>query len=118
MIGLSTGGAAYIGRNVVATNGVLFKVEVTCIEVPTGGDADILFVAGSAADEAFDATVADTQTIADGTGDWTLGETVVLTAPAAIAANYYYYMTQGASDDATYTAGQFLLRFYGKAALA
>ena len=118
VIGLNTGGAAYIGRNVVATNGVIFKVVVTCLEVPLTGDADILFVAGSAADEAFDATVADTQTIADGTGDWALGETIVLTAPTAIAANYYYYMTQGSTDDATYTAGQFLLRFYGKAPLS
>lgn len=118
VIGLATGGAAYIGRNVVATNGIIYKVEVTCLEIPLTGDADILFVAGSEADEAFDATVANTQTIADGTGDWTLGETIVLTAPAAIAANYYYYMTQGASDDATYTAGQFLLRFYGKAVMS
>lgn len=111
-------GAAYIGQHVTATDGVLFKVEVTCLEVPLTGDADIIFVAGSAADETFDDTVADTQVIADGTSDWTLGETIVNTAPAAIAANYYYYMTQGGTDNAAYTAGQFMLRFYGRAPLS
>ena len=108
-------GAAYIGRNVVATNGIIYKVEVTCLEVPTAGDADILFVQGSEADETFDDTVANTATIADGTGDWTLGQTVVYLD--GITANYYYYMTQGATDNAAYTAGQFLIKFYGHPAL-
>ena len=108
--------AAYIGRNVVATNGIIYKVEMVCLEVPTGGDADIILVQGSAADETFDDTVANTATICDGTGDWVLGETIVNIAPA-LTANYYYYLTQGGSDDATYTAGQYLIRFYGHAAL-
>lgn len=112
VIGLNTGGAAYIGRNVVATNGIIYKVEMTCLELPATGDADIILVAGSAADEAFDDTVADTAAICDGTGDWVASETIVNIAPA-ITANYYYYLTQGATDDATYTAGQFLIRFYG-----
>lgn len=117
VIGLSTGGAAYIGRYVAATYGVVYRVEMICLEVPTAGDADIILVQGSAADEAFDDTVANTAAICDGTGDWVLGETIVNNA-AALTANYYLYLTQGASDDATYTAGQFLIRFYGHAALS
>jgi hypothetical protein len=108
-------GAAYIGRNVVATNGVIYRVEVTCLEVPATGDADILFVAGSEADEKFDDTVANTTTLADGTGDWAAGQTVVLNT--GVTANYYYYMTQGASDNAAYSAGQFIMRTYGHALL-
>ena len=119
VIGTKTPGtdAAYIGRNVVGTNGVIYKVEMSCLEVPLTGDADILLVQGSAADETFDDTVADTVTLCDGTGDWALGETIVNIAPA-VTANYYYYLTQGGADDATYTAGQFIIRFYGHAALA
>lgn len=116
VIGLSTGGAAYVGRNVVATNGNIYKIEVICIEVPLGGDADILFVAGSAADEAFDDTVANTATLADGSGDWVAGQIVTLDNPA-LTTNYYYYMTQGATDNAIYTAGQYIMRFYSQAAL-
>lgn len=117
VIGLSTGGAAYLGRNVVATNGIIFKVEMTCLEVPLTGDADVILVQGSAADEEFDDTVANSAVIADGTGDWALGETIVNTSPA-LTDNYYYYLTQGGTDDATYTAGQFVIRFYGHAALS
>lgn len=118
VIGLSTGGAAYLGRYVVATCGVLYRVEMSCLEVPLSGDADVILVGGSAADEAFDDTVANTVAVCDGTGDWTLGETIVNNAPAGLVANYYLYLTQGATDDATYTAGQFLIRLYGHAPLA
>lgn len=113
VIGLSTGGAAYLGRYVVATCGIVYRIEMSCIEIPLTGDADVILVAGSAADEAFDDTVADTAALCDGTGDWTLGETIVNNAPAALAPNYYLYLTQGATDDNTYTAGQFIIRLYG-----
>lgn len=116
VIGLSTGGAAYIGRYVVATCGIVYRVEMSCLEVPTAGDADVILVQGSAADEAFDDTVANTATVCDGTGDWALGETIVY--EGGLTANYYLYLTQGATDNATYTAGQFLIRLYGHAALS
>lgn len=117
VIGNKTPGtdAAYIGRNVVATNGIVYKVEMSCLEVPLTGDADVILVQGSAADESFDDTVANTATVCDGTGDWALGETISYTS--GLTANYYLYLTQGGSDDATYTAGQFLIRLYGHAAL-
>lgn len=118
VIGLSTGGAAYLGRYVVATCGIVYRVEMSCLEVPLSGDADVILVGGSAADEAFDDTVANTVAVCDGTGDWTLGETIVNNAPAGLVANYYLYLTQGASDDATYTAGQFLIRLYGHPVLS
>ena len=117
VIGLAAGGAAYLGRNVVATNGQIFRVEMSCLEVPLTGDADVILVQGSAADEAFDDTVANTAVLCDGTGDWALGETIVNNVPA-VTANYYYYLTQGAADNATYTAGQFIITTYGHALLA
>lgn len=117
VIGLAAGGAAYVGRNVVANNGQVYKVEMSCLELPAGGDADIILVQGSAADEEYDDTVADTAAVCDGTGDWVLGETVVNIAPA-LTANYYLYLTQGATDGAAYTAGQFIIRLYGHALLA
>ena len=117
VIGVESGApAAYLGRNVVATNGIIYKIEMTCLEVPLTGDADVILVAGSDANEAFDLTVANTAALCDGVGDWTLGETVVNIT--GVTADYYYYLTQGAADNADYTAGQFLIRFYGKAALS
>lgn len=112
VIGLDGSTGAYIGRNVILTNGVIHRVEMTCLEVPTGGDADVILVQGSEDDEAFDDTVANTASVADGTGDWALGETIVNNAPA-LTTNYYLYLTQGGSDNAVYTAGQFLIRLFG-----
>ena len=118
IIGLESGTPpAYIGRNVVATNGIIYRVEMTCLEVPLTGDADVILCAGSAGDQGWDAAVTNRIAICDGTGDWTLGETNV-NETTAITANYYYYLTQGAADDADYTAGQFLIRFYGHPALS
>lgn len=108
--------AAYIHKTLTASNGNVYKVEMICTEVPLTGDADVLLVQGSAEDETFDDTVANTATVCDGTGDWTLGQMVAYTT-AALTPNYYLYLTQGASDDATYTAGQFIIRLYGHAAL-
>jgi len=118
IIGLAAGGAAIIGRNVIATNGYIFRTEVQCLEVPLTGDADVIFVIGSAADEEYDGSVTDTAVLADGTGDWGLGEMIV-GYPDSLTANYYYYMTQGATDGAdTYTAGKFVIRTYGRTAFA
>lgn len=116
VIGLATGGAAYLTRNVVATNGIIYKVEMSCLEVPLTGDADVILVAGGTGTHAFDAAVSSPTAICDGTGDWALGETMTYTS--GITANHYFYLTQGSTDDATYTAGQFLIRLYGHAVLA
>ena len=37
VIGLAAGGNAYIDRVVTSTHGVIHKVEMTCLEVPTSG---------------------------------------------------------------------------------
>ena len=118
VIGLADPGtdAAYLGKNVIATNGYIYKVEVQCLEVPASGEPDILFVQGSAADETYGDTVANTATIADSAGPWALGEIITLTT--GITENYYYYMEAGDSDSAAYSAGKFVFRTYGRTAFA
>lgn len=117
IIGLATGGAAYITRNVVATNGVIYRVEMKCLETPAGGDDDINLVAGSAATDAYDGAVTGAAVILNA-GDWTVGMQVVSDVPK-ITANYYLYLTAGTGDKAAaYTAGQYIIRLYGHAALS
>jgi hypothetical protein len=118
IIGL-TGGSkpAYIGRNVVATNGIIYKIEMCCLEVPATGDTDIDLVSGSAADDEYDGAVTNAAIDING-GTWAAGTTVEQLLPA-VTTNYYWYLTTGAgATAATYTAGQFLIRFYGHALLA
>ncbi len=113
IIGL-TGGSkpAYIGRNVVATNGIIYRIEMSCLELPAGGDDDIDLVSGSAADDEYDGAVTGAA-VEINAATWVAGETVIQNVPA-VAANYYYYLTAATGDvAAAYTGGQFLIRFYG-----
>ena len=117
IIGLAAGGAAYIGRNVVATNGVIYRVEMACIETPACGENDINLVAGSAATDAYDGAVTGAAVILN-CGDHTAGMQVVSDVPH-ITANHYLYLTAGTGDTAAaYTAGMFIIRLYGHALLA
>lgn len=116
VIGLAAGGAAYIGRNVVATNGVIFKTTLSCLETPTVGDNDVNVVANSSASLAYDG--AGGTTYLANAGDLLAGQTIELLTPA-LTANDYYYLTAGTGDTAgTYTAGQYVLTTYGHALLS
>jgi hypothetical protein len=116
VIGLSAGGAAYIGRNVVATNGVIFKVEFSCIETPAGGDNDVNVVANSSAALAYDG--AGGTTYLSDSGDLLAGQTIQNLVPALTEGDYFY-LTAGTGDTAaTYTAGMYVLTTYGHAALS
>lgn len=115
VIGLSAGGAAYLGRNVVATNGIIYKAELICLETPAGGDNDINVVANTSDALEYDGAGGTTYVING--GDAAAGQTVANLVPA-ITADYYYYLTAGTGDTAAaYTAGQFILRTYGHALL-
>lgn len=116
VIGLAAGGAAYIGRNVEATNGIIFKVELSCLETPTGGDNDVNVVANSSAALAYDG--AGGTTYLSDSGDLLKGQTIQNLLPALTEGDYFY-LTAGTGDTAgTYTAGMYVLTTYGHAVLA
>ena len=116
VIGLAAGGVAYIGRNVVATNGIIYKAELICLETPVGGDDDINVVFASSAALEYNGA-GGTSYVVNG-GDAAIGQSVQNLTPA-LTANHYFYLTAGAGDTAAaYTAGQFILKTYGHAALA
>jgi hypothetical protein len=112
IIGDLAGGPAHLGQITAARNGTIVGGRITCLEVPTGGDPDVDFWAADEATGAFDDAVSGLTGEAQlvNTGDWTL-ETDTMTAfPAA---NQHLYAVAGATDDATYTAGKFLIELYG-----
>jgi hypothetical protein len=115
-IGLAAGGNAYIGRNVVATNGIIYKMEMICVEIPAGGDDDINVVANASGTIAYDGAGGTTYGING--GDWTAGK-VVENLVQGLTANDYFYLTAGTGDTAAaYTGGMFIIRWYGHALLA
>ena len=111
VIGLAAGGAAYIGRNVVATNGVIYKIELICLQTPAGGDNDVNVVANSSGTLAYD-SAGGTAYGVNG-GDAVAGQ-VVQNATQGLTDGHYLYLTAGTGDTAaSYTGGMFIIRLYG-----
>lgn len=116
VIGLAAGGAAYIGRNVEATNGVIFKVEFSCLETPTTGDNDVNVVANASASLAYDG--AGGTAYLSNSGDLLKGQTIQNLLPGLTEGDYFY-LTAGTGDTAgTYASGMYVLTTYGHAVLA
>ena len=116
VIALVAGGAGYIGQNVVATNGVIFRATLACIEAPGEGtatiesDIDIATAASGALAKDGDATTA--RLINAGTA--AVGTVVVNDTPAVTANHYYYVAAAGtAATTGVYNAGQYILTTYG-----
>lgn len=114
-------GAGYIGRYVVATCGVVYRIEMICLETVAQGTAtfeqDIDLMAEDDDDVAYDGPVDDT-VIAAGL-DWVAGKMVVTNVPA-LTANDYFYLGEGDTGATTgvYGAGQFIIRLLGHPVLA
>ena len=114
-IGLAAGGAAYIGRYVVADYGIVYKVEMSCIELPGEGTAtitaDIDLGAEDVGTTAYDGAVDD---VVINTASLVAGETAVQNVPA-LTANDYFYLIEGdtAATTGVYNAGQYVITFYG-----
>lgn len=114
-IGLATTDYCYIGQNVVATNGLIYKAELSCIETPAGGDPNINVVENTDGEIAGDAAVGTDYVTGDG-GDLSAGETIQKVDPAATADDFYYLQI-ATSTGATYTAGQLIFTTWGHAVL-
>lgn len=111
----NTGGAAsaHMGQLTTALNGTLIGGSVTCLEVPAGGTNDIDFYSATVSTGAQDGLVTDlteTALITSG-GAWTSGATKGMTALPT--ANDYLYICNGAASGGTFSAGKFLIQFYG-----
>lgn len=110
-------GVSYIAQITTAINGVIYKGEVNCGEVPLTGDDDIDLYSATEATGAYDGAIGD------------LTETALMAAGAALAigtanpltalpaADEYLYLTAGAGDTAgTYTAGRLIIELWGTVA--
>ena len=115
VIGLAAG-TAYIGRYDSATDGVIYKTELICLELPTTGDDDINVIELASNSLIFEGN-GGTDYVVDG-GVAVKGGVVENFVPA-LTDGEFWYLTAGAGDTAgTYDAGQFILRTYGHAVLA
>tara|TARA_R110000765_G_scaffold180568_1_gene286539 strand:+ start:98 stop:982 length:885 start_codon:yes stop_codon:yes gene_type:complete len=118
VIGLAAGGAAYVVRNVEAAGGtgIITKMTVQCIELPTQGTATIT----TDIDMAWNASGTLAYDGAAGTAELNMatlvkGETFELLAPA-VTANDYLYFVEGdtAASTGVYSGGKFIVTLFGQ----
>jgi hypothetical protein len=111
VIGADDAAGSYLTRVTTAVNGVVYRGEMACVEVPTTGDADINLTANAAV-LAEDAAGEGEHVLVNG-GTWTLGAKVDLTIPSGGIVNDYLYLTHGGSTAGTYNAGKYIIKLYG-----
>jgi hypothetical protein len=118
VIGLPAGGNAFIGRNVVSNNGIIYRAELVCIELPAIASGtvttDIDIATNSSGTLAYDGAGGTAKLI--NSAAMVAGEQVVNIVPA-VTGNDYFYLVEAdtAASDAVFNAGQFILTLYGHA---
>ena len=118
IIGDNDTAGCHIGQMTDAIFGTIDSVIVICTEAPVTGDADIDFSMSSASTGTENADVtalADYAAVLTAGANWTIGMTKIFTTVPT--ADFYIYMSDGgaAGGDVAYSAGKFVIRFYGTA---
>ncbi len=113
IIGVNAAANSHFGQLTAARSGAIFMGRITCLEVPAGGNADIDVWSADEATGAEDAAITSLTNEVQlcNSGTFTLG--LVVPFVAFPVAGQYLYLTCGTSTDATYTAGKFLIEFWG-----
>jgi hypothetical protein len=111
---------AYIGQYVVATYGVVYRVEAICLELPASTGTittDINFTWNASGTLGYDEAASNDYLF--NTGGMVAGQQLEMITPA-LTTTEYLYMTEGdtAANVGVYNAGQYILRFYGHAILS
>ena len=113
------GGAAFIGRYVISSYGIVYRAELACLELPaavadTTITRDIDIATNADGNIAYDAT-GGTGKLFD-TAEMVAGQELTNITPA-LTNNHYFYLVEGdaAATDGVYAAGQFVLTLYGHA---
>ncbi len=116
VIGENDTAAAYITQITTAVNGIVYKVEMGCIEVPAGSNTTLdIDLARHDSSRAEDQTASSNTIIAPG-GNWAANTWRTSTAGATLnLVNDYLYLANGsgANSGGTYTAGKFIIKLYG-----
>ena len=118
VIGLPAGGNAFIGRNVVSNNGIVYRAELACIELAAAASGsatvDIDIATNASGTLAYDGAAGTAKLF--NTGGMVAGQELSNITPA-ITGNDYFYLVEAdtAATDGVYNAGQFILTLYGHA---
>ena len=109
---------AFITRITTAVNGIVYRGEMICVEVPVTGDPDINLTANTSATLAEDGAGEAQHVLIDG-GTATLAKHYPsITVPSGGIQDDYLYLTHGGTTAGTYARGQFIIKLYGAAVVS
>ena len=104
--------AAFITKITTAINGLVYRGEMICLEVPTTGDPDVNLSANASGTIAEDAAGEGEHVLING-GVATLAVKNDITVPSGGIQEDFLYLTHGGTTAGTYDAGKFLIKLYG-----
>ena len=119
VIGLDGVSGAYLLQFLSAKHGILYKVEMSCIELPTGTNVlkDFDLIANSSATLAYDGDASGGTSIFAAGGNFALGTTIQNLAVTQPTNEHYIYLCEGATSTnaQVFTAGKLVIKLYGRA---
>ena len=118
VIGIAGTDSASLMRWETARHGVCYKIEMACIEAPTGGTEDIDLLSNSSPSATYDTDGSGFTALLTAGGDWSLGKRLGTDGSNGVqtqlANNDYLYLAAGDSNtDGVYTAGKYIIKLYG-----
>ena len=118
VIGIAGTANSYLMKWETARHGVAYKLEMACLEAPTGGTEDIDLRSNSSATATYDTDGSSYTALLAAGGDWSVGKRLGTDGAngtqTQIANNDYLYLVAGdANTDGVYTAGKYVIKIYG-----
>ncbi len=120
IIGDEGTGEAHIGRITAAVTGTIYRGQMTCIEVPAGGNPAVALWAATESTGVEDTligaiTSTELLTSRGAAADWQTGDIIEIPIATLPAADKYLYLVNGdgTGPDGLYSAGIFLIEFWG-----
>ena len=119
VIGLDGVAGAYALQYATATHGILYRVELTCLELPTGTNVlkDFDLILHSSSTLAYDGDASGGESIFAATENIAKGQTMTNETVGTVTSGNYLYLCEGATSTgaAVFTAGKLTVRLYGRA---
>ena len=115
IIGVNATANSHFGQWTTAVNGTYFRGQMSCAELVAGGEPDIDVYSATLATGTEDVAISGITgqvVLLAAAADWTQGMTKPFTGILA-PDKYLYLVASGGATDATYTAGMFVLEFWG-----
>ena len=118
VIGITGTDSASLMKWSNSINGILYKVEMACLEAPTGGTEDIDLLCNSSATATYDTDGSGFTDLLLAGGDWAVGKRLGTDGANGTQTGLtnldHIYLTSGdTGTNGIYTAGKFIIKFYG-----